>query len=316
MILLNVTFAEDFDRTELLLWSLRKYADDYLMYVIVNDELETMPTAVKKFADPNVILLHRDRIPAWQRFLDFTTTTDIDVTDGWVTQQILKLGFAEYIGEKDYLIFDSKIFALNPIDWNYFGEFFGGDLSLSELSIKSAGDNATLIAFQAYAKHFDKPEMLELTEIHGIQGWPFLVPKETFKNYDWKNIINDFFITKSRECYVRTDKGEVVQITIHNPSITPMEYCLITVLLGAEYFNIRNERRLGTVYLKNNVDLMIKNRSLDNMSFCCTKPEFMSKDQLDILYGFLIKKEFPVKIIPAKHRGTPCYSIVVDKDTK
>lgn len=308
MILLNVTFAEDFDRTELLLWSLRKYADDYIMYIVVNDELETMPRAVEKFADPNVILLHRDKIPAWQRYLDFLQTVDVDLSNGWITQQICKLGFAEYIGEKDYLIFDSKIFAINPVDWNYFGNFFGGDLSLSTLS----DNNASLIAFQAYAKHLDKPEMLELKEIHGIQGWPFLVPKETFKNYDWENIIDDLFIAKPKERYVRTDDGEVFETTMHNPSITPMEYSLITVLLGAEYFKNGNKKRHRTLYFHDTV----RNEILDDITFCCIKSEFIKKEELDILYDILIKKEFPVKMVPAKHRGTPCYSIVVDKDTK
>ena len=316
MILLNVTFAEDFDRTELLLFSLRKYADDYLMYIIVNDELETMPQALEKFRDPNVILLHRDKLPAWQRLLDFITTTDIDIiSNGWITQQICKLGFAEYIGEKDYLIFDSKIFAINPIDWNYFGKFFGGDLSLSSLNYLKAGDKSSLNAFRAYAEHFNKPEMLELKEIHGIQGWPFLVPKETFKNYNWENIINDFFIAKPKECYVKRDNGEVIKTTMHNPSINPMEYSLITMLLGAEYFKNRNEKRHRTLYI-HHVKSAIKNTPLDDISFCCIKPEFVEKEELDILYDILIKKEFPVKIVPAKHRGTPCYSIVVDKDTK
>ena len=311
MILLNVTFAEDFDRTELLLWSLRKYADDYTMYIVVNDELETMPQAVEKFRDPSVVLLHRDKLPAWQRYLDFLPTTDIDVTDGWITQQICKLGFAEYIGEKDYLIFDSKIFAINPVDWNYFGKFFGGDLSLSNLS----DDHASRVAFQAYVKHFNKPEMLELKEIHGIQGWPFLVPKETFKNYDWENIINDLFVAETKQRYIKTDNGEVFSTTVHDPTITPIEYCLIAVLLGAEYLK-NNEKRHGTVFFYNSVTSKLEKISLDDISLCCIKPEFISKEELDILFDILIKKEFPVKIIPAKHRSSSCYSIVVDKDTK
>ena len=307
MKLLNVTFLEDFGRTQLLCESIRQNVlNPVELDVIINDDaehLDFIQYALKDYDFVNV--LHYSELPRTNwighdipprikmingEFADQSGWRPEDT--GWYSQQFLKMAYAEYCGE-DYFIFDSKTFVNNKVDLRELGRWGGSQCGTERPETLQ------------YAQELGKPPV---TNLMGISGVPFYVPTEAFEGYNFDNLFNDLFAIDYK---IQNKKinGQKIDVELIYCKHVPYEYSMLAVLVGDEFIENNYVDKKGVVLGADKID---KKLSDSNFIFI---PHNTEEDIVRRTWKHLQRKGFPVMLEDAEIRGNKSKLIVVDKSS-
>lgn len=123
--LVTPSYAPDFERCKLLVKSVKRYSTGNLQHYIVVDQQDI--ALFKQLSGPETIVLAKEELlPNWIIKIPFFTKKNIWFSwktlpvRGWLVQQLVKLGIAEYVPE-DVLVFaDSDVFFVRDFDLSCF----------------------------------------------------------------------------------------------------------------------------------------------------------------------------------------------------
>ena len=123
--LVTPSYAPDFERCKLLVNSVKRYSTATLKHYIVVDREDI--SLFQELSSPETIIIAKEELlPNWIVKLPFFTRKNLWFSwktlpvRGWLVQQLIKLGIAEYISE-DILVFaDSDVFFVRNFDLNCF----------------------------------------------------------------------------------------------------------------------------------------------------------------------------------------------------
>ncbi len=123
--LVTPSYAPDFERCKLLVDSVKRYSNTPLKHYIVVDREDL--SLFQQLSDSETIVLAKEELlPKWIVKVPFFTKKNIWFSyktlpvRGWLVQQLIKLGIAEYIPE-DILVFaDSDVFFVRDFDLSCF----------------------------------------------------------------------------------------------------------------------------------------------------------------------------------------------------
>jgi hypothetical protein len=120
------SYAPDFQRCQLLCWSIKKFVAFPVKHYIVVDQKDF--ALFQQLADENtVILLKENILPSWIKRIPFYDKKNLWLNlkgyknnnwliRGWLIQQIIKLAAAQYAEEEVLVFLDSDVAFMEPFD--------------------------------------------------------------------------------------------------------------------------------------------------------------------------------------------------------